>query len=85
MGLQNDLSGKKIGTDLNVGVSTSVIFLQLRNSTFSGLLRRVVRWLETNVSEALLPSSSGLKFVILEDGGNTILRNACFQPLDHTA
>jgi len=27
------------------------------------LLRRVVRWLETNVSEAVLPPSSGLRFV----------------------
>jgi len=32
----------------------------------SGLLRRVVRWLETNVSEGVLPPSSGLRFVIME-------------------
>jgi hypothetical protein len=32
----------------------------------SGLLGFVVWWLETNVSEAVLLPSSGLKFVIME-------------------
>jgi hypothetical protein len=38
----------------------------MHNSRFSGLLRRVVWWFETNVSEAVLLPSSGSKFMIKE-------------------
>jgi len=38
----------------------------LQKSRFSGLLHRVVRWLVTNVSDALLPPSSRLKCVFKE-------------------
>jgi len=31
-----------------------------------GLSGHVVRWLETNISEAVLPPSSGLKFMVME-------------------
>jgi hypothetical protein len=41
-----------------------------------GLLRHVVWWLETDVSEAVLPPSSGLKFVIVE-----MLNELCFWTL----
>jgi hypothetical protein len=51
----------------------SQFYLNLaHNSRFSqrilsGLLRRVGWWLETNVSETVLPPSSGLKFVIMHN------------------
>jgi len=35
-------------------------------SRFFGLLLHVVRWLETNVSEAVLSLSSELRFVIMD-------------------
>jgi len=41
-------------------VNVSEVFAaQNKKSWISGLLRRVVWWLETNVSEAMLPPSSG--------------------------
>jgi hypothetical protein len=38
----------------------------LKRKRSCGLLRLVVWWLETDVSEAVLPPSSGLKLVIRE-------------------
>jgi hypothetical protein len=37
-----------------------------QKTCLSGLLRQVVWWLETKISEAVLPSSSGLLFVVKE-------------------
>jgi hypothetical protein len=53
-------------------VNVSEVFAaQNKKSWISGLLRRVVWWLEINVSESLLHPSSGLMFPIM------IIKNVC--------